>query len=221
MIVNRKLGVVAALFLVIGIILGGFAALLAHDISADGPDSAPVAQVVQVVQSDNLISDLYDAVNPSVVHIISRSQTMNYFNGVTAREGTGTGFVFDNDGHIVTNYHVIEGANEVDIILADGQAIPAEIVGSDRYYDLAVLKISPRVLAAPPLVVGDSETLRVGQTVIAIDNPFGLESTLTTGVISALGRQLETEQGALIGGAIQTDAAINPGNSGGPLLNTE
>ncbi len=177
--------------------------------------------VSSVMQTDAVIGDLYDRVSPSVVHIISRRETISPFYGITAREGTGTGFVYDDTGHIVTNFHVIDQASEVDVILANGEAVPAELVGFDQYYDLAVLRIPPDLMTAEPLTPGDSENLRVGQSVIAIGNPFGLERTLTTGVISALGRRLETEQGALIGEAIQTDAAINPGNSGGPLLNIQ
>ncbi len=166
------------------------------------------------------ISNVYDRVSPSVVHIISRREAFNPFYGITAREGTGTGFIVDNAGHIVTNFHVIEDATEVDIIASNGDAVPAELVGFDHYYDLAVLHVSPDLLNTEPLTLGDTANLRVGQPVIAIGNPFGLDRTLTTGIISALGRRLETENGALIGEAIQTDAAINPGNSGGPLLNS-
>ncbi len=179
------------------------------------------AQISDLIVAGNVVSDLYDRISPSVVHIISRRETIDIFYGITAREGTGTGFVFDDAGHIVTNFHVIEGASEIDIILADGEAIPSQLVGFDRYYDLAVLKIPPDLIEAQPLTLGEIKNLRVGQPVIAIGNPFGLERTLTTGVISALGRRLETEQGALIGEAIQTDAAINPGNSGGPLLDIQ
>lgn len=171
--------------------------------------------------ASDLVSDIYDEVNPSVVHIISRTETYSRFYGVSAQEGTGTGFVYDDAGHIVTNFHVIDGATEIDIILDGGEAVPAQVVGYDRYYDLAVLQIPTDILAAKPLTLVDTANLRVGQPVMAIGNPFGLERTLTTGIISALGRQLETEQGALIGEAIQTDAAINPGNSGGPLLDVD
>lgn len=169
--------------------------------------------VSSVMQTDAVIGDLYDRVSPSVVHIISRRETISPFYGITARERTGTGFVYDDKGRIVTNFHVIDQASEVDVILANGEAVPTELVGFDQYYDLAVLRIPPDLMMAEPLTPGDSENLRVGQSVIAIGNPFGLERTLTTGVISALERRLETEQGALIGEAIQTNAAINPGNS--------
>lgn len=222
---------------VVGLVAGGGAVLLALPpftpavqqaeplpTSTPLPTLPPIAgdtSVAEVRRTDQVISDLYARLSPSVVHIISRQERISPFYGITAREGTGTGFVFDHNGHIVTNFHVIEGANEIDIILTDGEAVPAEVVGVDRYYDLAVLRIAPELLGVQPLPLGDTQSLRVGQSVIAIGNPFGLESTLTTGVISALGRRLETEQGALIGEAIQTDAAINPGNSGGPLLDVQ
>lgn len=166
---------------------------------------------------DQIIIDLYQRVSPSVVHIISRTQQITPFRGVMSREGTGSGFVYDEQGHIVTNYHVIEDAVEVDVLLQNGQSVMAQVIGVDPYYDLAVLRVTLPDMPTP-LLLGDSSVVQVGQSVIAIGNPFGLDRTLTTGTVSALGRQLETESGALIGQAIQTDAAINPGNSGGPLL---
>lgn len=134
--------------------------------------------------------------------------------------GSGSGFVFDEQGHIITNNHVVEGAEQLDVIFADGTTIPATVVGSDAYNDLAVLRVSgapPELIR--PLPLGESQSLRVGMRVAAIGNPFGLDRTLTTGVISALGRTIERESEAALGEMIQTDAAINPGNSGGPLLN--
>jgi len=169
---------------------------------------------------DDVIARVYEQASPSVVHIISRTEVFSFFSGTTFREGTGSGFVYDEQGHIVTNYHVIEGASEVDVVLASGETYPARVIGVDSYYDLAVLELDGGPTGLVPLPLADSDRLRVGQTVIAIGNPFGLERTLTTGVVSALGRRLETESGALVGQAIQTDAAINPGNSGGPLLDT-
>ena len=135
------------------------------------------------------------------------------------QEGSGSGFVIDRQGHIVTNYHVIEGADELLVNLAGGQEYEAELVGSDPANDLAVIRIDAGADLPEPMVLADSDDLRVGQFVVAIGNPFGLEQTLTTGVISALGRIIQSpEDNRFIGEAIQTDAAINPGNSGGPLL---
>ncbi len=178
------------------------------------PEALPMVDV-----EEQIVTGVYDRVSPSVVHITSRTEVFDFFRGIVPREGTGSGFVWDREGHIVTNHHVIEGAQEVVIILADGTEAPARLVGADAYNDLAVLKIEVPAEKLTPVELGDSSTLRVGQRVIAIGNPFGLDRTLTTGVISALGRVIQTDAGPL-GEAIQTDAAINPGNSGGPLLNS-
>ncbi|RMG79590.1 MAG: PDZ domain-containing protein [Chloroflexi bacterium] len=185
------------------------------------PTPTPLPEDIYLTldERDQVIINLYERVSPSVVHIISRSRAISPFYGITNREGTGSGFIYDTEGRIITNFHVIEGADEVDVILASGETVPARFVGADRYYDLAVLQIDTETPLIP-LPLGDSDHVRVGQTVIAIGNPFGLERTLTTGTVSALNRRLETDSGALVGSAIQTDAAINPGNSGGPLLDT-
>jgi S1-C subfamily serine protease len=166
-----------------------------------------------------LIIERYNDASPAVVNITSRTYVTYRFMGTVPEEGTGSGFVYDTEGHIVTNYHVIEDAEELLVTLAGGQAYEARVVGSDPTNDLAVLQIDAGEDLPGPLVLGDSGDLRVGQFVIAIGNPFGLEQTLTTGVVSALGRVIESpEDNQFIGEAIQTDAAINPGNSGGPLL---
>lgn len=234
----RFLFVVLAMFLT-GICLGGTAVFFAYILpntlqgtaarpvvalptaapTAIPPTLAPLDPAIYGGQEglDAILSHLYEQVGPSVVYVISRQQVFSFFYGDTSREGTGSGFVYSSDGTIVTNYHVIQNADEIDVTLATGETVPAQVAGVDSLYDLAVLKIQASG-ALTPLPMGDSGTLQVGQTVIAIGNPFGLERTLTTGVVSALGRLLETESGALIGEAIQTDAAINPGNSGGPLL---
>jgi len=135
----------------------------------------------------------------------------------TSQEGSGSGFVYDAEGHVITNYHVVENAKELSVTLADGEVYPAVIVGVDSSNDLAVICVQADDLPQP-VALGDSEDLRVGQFVVAIGNPFGLERTLTVGVISSLGRVIKSPDGRFIGEAIQTDAAINPGNSGGPLL---
>jgi len=164
------------------------------------------------------IESIYDRYAPGVVNITSRAYTYDYFMRPVPQEGTGSGFLYDGLGHIVTNYHVVAGAETVSVALADGEVYEAEVVGADSSTDLAVLRIEADDLpTAIPL--GDSDQLRVGQFVVAIGNPFGLERTLTVGVISSLGRVIQSPDGRFIGEAIQTDAAINPGNSGGPLLN--
>jgi S1-C subfamily serine protease len=134
--------------------------------------------------------------------------------------GTGSGFVWDRNGHIVTNFHVIQSANRLQVTLADRTTWPATLVGYAAEKDLAVLKIEAPREKLFPIQVGTSETLRVGQSVYAIGNPFGLDQTLTTGVVSALGREIQSVAGIPIRDVVQTDAAINPGNSGGPLLDS-
>ena len=132
--------------------------------------------------------------------------------------GSGSGFIWDKNGSIVTNYHVIEGANIIKVTLSDMTSWEAEVIGSEPNKDLAVLKIKAPARVLNPIKVGESEGLKVGQSVFAIGNPFGLDQTLTTGIISALGREIKSKNGVPINDVIQTDAAINPGNSGGPLL---
>ncbi|GAB4555033.1 MAG: trypsin-like peptidase domain-containing protein [Anaerolineae bacterium] len=188
--------------------------------SAPPTPTLPPPNVFEAAEAlQQVMINLYQRVNPSVVHIASVSQEIDLFYGVTNREGTGSGFVYSSDGQagiVVTNYHVINNAQEVNVIFADGATYPAQVIGVDVYYDLAVLRVDAPNMT--PLELGDSSTLRVGQTVIAVGNPFGLDRTMTSGLVSALGRRIDTREGAVIGQAIQTDAAINPGNSGGPLL---
>ena len=166
------------------------------------------------------IETVYDLAGPAVVNITSRSYAYDFFLRPVPQEGTGSGFLYDTEGRIVTNYHVIENAEELSVTLADGEVYPATIVGVDPSNDLAVIRIEADNLPEP-VALGDSDNLRVGQFVVAIGNPFGLERTLTVGVISSLGRVIKSPDGRFIGEAIQTDAAINPGNSGGPLLDLQ
>jgi S1-C subfamily serine protease len=182
----------------------------ATPVSAAEPANALEAQVEAV----------YDEAGPAVVHITSRVITYDVFMQATPQEGTGSGFVYDTEGHIVTNYHVVADAESVSVALAAGGVYTATIVGTDSSNDLAVLRIETEDLPNP-IPLGDSDQLRVGQFVVAIGNPFGLDRTLTVGVISALSRVIESPDSRFIGEAIQTDAAINPGNSGGPLLDLE
>jgi S1-C subfamily serine protease len=167
--------------------------------------------------------EVFDAARPSVVFVTNQQLARNpySFDLVTVPRGSGTGFVWDKRGYIVTNYHVVEGARQITITLQDQSNWPAEVVGLAPERDLAVLKIKAPSTQLPPLPLGDSSDLRVGRKVLAIGNPFGLDATLTTGVVSALGREIESPNQRKITNVIQTDAAINPGNSGGPLLNSE
>jgi S1-C subfamily serine protease len=163
-------------------------------------------------------AQIYEDVGSSVVNITNRSYTYDWFMQPVPQEGTGSGFAYDSMGHIITNYHVIEGAEELYVTLADGSTFPAKITGADPSVDLAVIQIDVPEGTLRPVPLGESNDLRVGQWSVAIGNPFGLERTLTVGVISALGRVIQSPDQGFIGEIIQTDAAINPGNSGGPLL---
>ncbi len=209
-----------AALIMYGLVLPHSAPSLAQEFATAAPTpTLPDAAVFAELDAhDQVVATLYQRVSPSVLHITSRAQAFSPFYGIVPREGTGSGFTYDDQGHIVTNNHVVANANEVSGVLADGTALNAEVVGTDPYYDLAVLHVDVPAKGLAPLELGESTNLMVGQSVIAIGNPSGLDRTLTTGVISALGRQIQTEQGGVIGEAIQTDAAINPGNSGGPLL---
>ena len=164
---------------------------------------------------------IYQKASPSVVNVISTVITRDFFLNPIPREGSGSGSIIDTRGHILTNNHVIRDAQKLEVILADGSKWPAKLVGTDPDTDLAVLKINAPPEKLKPLAFGDSKKLQVGQKVLAIGNPFGLGLTLTTGIISSLGRTIRSEVGTTIEDVIQTDASINPGNSGGPLLNSE
>jgi S1-C subfamily serine protease len=152
----------------------------------------------------------------SVVNITSKAVTFDFFYGLVPEEGQGSGFIIDKDGHILTNYHVVADARQVEVTLHNRKKYRATIVGLDRSHDLAVVQIKAPDLT--PMVLGDSGNLQVGQKVYAIGNPFGLTGTLTRGIVSSI-RQVQEPDGMKIEDAIQTDASINPGNSGGPLLN--
>jgi S1-C subfamily serine protease len=152
----------------------------------------------------------------SVVNVTSRAMAFDFFYGLVPQEGQGSGFVIDKDGHILTNYHVIAEARQIEVTLHNRKKYRATIVGTDREHDLAVVQIKAPDLV--PMVLGDSRNLQVGQKVYAIGNPFGLSGTLTSGIVSSI-RPVKEPDGMVIDEAIQTDAAINPGNSGGPLLN--
>ncbi len=171
-----------------------------------------------VVTEEERVINVYARVSPAVVFITSRVVVRDFFMGLVPQEGTGSGFVIDKEGHVITNNHVVENADRIVVTLDDETSVEATLVGTDPANDVAVVKIDVPADKLRPVELGSSANLRVGQTAIAIGNPFRLERTLTTGVISSLGRPLEAEGGRMIYDVIQTDAAINPGNSGGPLL---
>lgn len=182
----------------------------------------PVVARGDLAADETATIELFKRVAPSVVHVdnVARRFDSRSLNEFDVRQGSGSGFVWDRDGHIVTNYHVIHGATEAWVTLADNTRLQAKLVGVDETKDLAVLKVDGPPDKLHPIPLGTSFDLEVGQKVFAIGSPFELDQTLTTGIIGGLGREIESISGRPIQGAIQTDAAINPGNSGGPLLDS-
>lgn len=166
------------------------------------------------------LANLFEATAPSVAYITTERLERNGLFSAGVAQGAGSGFVWDTEGHIVTNFHVLAGARSVAVSLDAGKPMEAKVVGFAEDYDLAVVKLATPPKYLKPIPLGTSRDLRIGQTVYAIGNPFGLSRTLTTGIVSALDRHLPTSEFREIAGAIQTDAAINPGNSGGPLLDS-
>ncbi|MEE9440189.1 MAG: trypsin-like peptidase domain-containing protein [Saprospiraceae bacterium] len=176
--------------------------------------------VTTVTDIETATIQLFEDVSPAVCFINTSKVSQDYWNrSITERpSGSGSGFVWDVNGHIVTNFHVIQGASKITITLSDMSSWDAEVVGLEPNKDLAVLRINAPKNILTAIKIGSSDDLKVGQSVFAIGNPFGLDYTLTTGIISALGREIKSVTGRPIKDVIQTDAAINPGNSGGPLL---
>jgi putative serine protease PepD len=164
---------------------------------------------------------VYEKVADGVVNVTSTAMQLDFFFNAFPTQGSGSGSIIDAKAHILTNHHVVADAQKLEVTLADGSKWPAKLVGSDPDNDLAVIKIDAPKEKLKVIPMGDSRNLKIGQKVLAIGNPFGLQRTLTTGIISSLGRTIRSEVGTLIEDVIQTDAAINPGNSGGPLLNSD
>jgi putative serine protease PepD len=169
---------------------------------------------------EQIVIAVYKRASPGVVHITSTALAYDFFFNPVPQKGTGSGFVLDDRGYILTNNHVVEEADRLEVTLTDKSKVRATLVGRDPSNDLAVIKIDVPKEKLFPLKLGNSDALQVGQMAIAIGNPFGLERTVTRGVVSSVGRTLRSESGRQIRGIIQTDAPINPGNSGGPLLNS-
>ncbi|HEY9841004.1 MAG TPA: trypsin-like peptidase domain-containing protein [Candidatus Obscuribacterales bacterium] len=184
--------------------------------------NAPAAAAsVPTGASEQQIINLYKTNSDSVVNVTTRSLGYNQYMELVPRAGAGSGFVIDKQGHVVTNYHVVEGAQRFFVAFGNvEQSYPAKLVGFDKDNDLAVLQVQAPAGLLNPVQLGDSTNLQVGQTAIAIGNPFALGQTITTGVVSSLNRSLQVENGRVISGLIQTDAAINQGNSGGPLFDS-
>ena len=192
-------------------------------IITDEPDEMTIQMQNQIDEINNLIAtesvtlslmEIFEKAEPGVVRVNTiRNQTMNETGGV------GSGFVFDKMGHIITNAHVIEGSTKTVVTFLDGRSYNAEIIGVDEYTDIGVIKVNADLKLLQPLSLGDSSNLNVGEPIAAIGNPFGLSGSMTSGIVSQMGRLLPSGSGYSIPDVIQTDAAINPGNSGGPLLN--
>ncbi len=234
---NRARLVLAALILVLGAYWVGtrYGPRQADKVEAHRPISAdPAAPAATRLAVDKPASDrpvalteeesinvrIYRAASPAVANILTKATEYDFFMDPVPVEGAGSGFIIDPRGFILTNYHVVAGAQTMEVILGDQSRYPAKFIGADQRNDVALIKIEPKGKQLAALPLGDSSTLQVGQKVLAIGDPFGFQSTLTTGVVSALGRTVQTSQSTYIDEAIQTDASINRGNSGGPLINT-
>lgn len=213
-----------AFFLAIGLLWGLSNGFLERVTSTTSAKAAPRAITPRgdLGAGEQATINLFRQASPSVVYIttITRQRDLFTLNLFEIPQGTGSGFIWDRDGHIITNFHVIQGASGARVTLADHSEWEAQLVGVAPDQDLAVLRIAAPSAQLFPLAIGTSADLQVGQYVFAIGNPFGLDQTLTTGIISALGREIRAATNRIIPGVIQTDAAINPGNSGGPLLDS-
>ena len=217
-------GLVGLLLLATGFVAGVALTCRADPQSQRSDVAAPreVTSRASLTREEIGITALFEEVSPSVVYVTSLAVRRDFFrlNVFEIPQGTGSGFVWDEHGHIVTNFHVIQGGERFEVTLADRSSWPATPVGGAPEKDLAVLHVEAPVDSLRPIQIGTSHDLKVGQTVLAIGNPFGFDQTLTTGIISALGREIESLSRVPISDVIQTDAAINPGNSGGPLLDS-
>lgn len=174
----------------------------------------------KLAEFERVSTDLFESAGPAVVYVFTETASAGTLDSGVPIGGSGSGFVWDGAGHVVTNFHVVQEADRITVRLGSGRTVPVTLVGAAPDYDLAVLKFSIDTAGLKPIPVGRSANLKVGQAVFAIGNPFGLSRSLSTGVVSALNRHLPTASGREIHGVIQTDAAINPGNSGGPLLDS-
>ena len=183
------------------------------------PAASQTPYKLDSTESENV--RIYKNASPSVANIVTRTVEYDFFYNPVPVEGAGSGFLIDADGHILTNYHVVQGAQTIEVTLGDQSRYKAKFIGADTRNDIALIQIDTRGHQLVPLPLGDSRNLLVGQRVLAIGNPFGFQSTLTTGIVSSLGRTVQTSENTFIDEAIQTDAAINRGNSGGPLLDSQ
>ncbi|SRR5436853_424801 len=223
---NRARIFLAALVLILGAFWAGarFGPHGPSKVEAVPLRSSGLSQVAArdsgLTEDESINVRIYRQASPAVANILTKATEYDFFMDPVPVEGAGSGFIIDPRGYILTNYHVVEGAQSIEVVLGDQSRHAAKYIGADQRNDVALIKIDPKGKQLAALKLGDSNALQVGQKVLAIGNPFGFQSTLTTGVISALGRTVQTSQTAFIDEAIQTDAAINRGNSGGPLIDT-
>ncbi|HEY6945398.1 MAG TPA: trypsin-like peptidase domain-containing protein [Candidatus Acidoferrum sp.] len=222
---NRARIILAALVLILGAFWAGarFGPRQPTSVEAVplGSSSNTAAQRDAPLTEDESINvRIYRQASPAVANILTKATEYDFFMDPVPVEGAGSGFIIDPRGYILTNYHVVEGAQSIEVVLGDQSRYPAKYIGADQRNDVALIKIDPKGKQLTTLKLGDSNAIQVGQKVLAIGNPFGFQSTLTTGVVSALGRTVQTSQTTAIEEAIQTDAAINRGNSGGPLIDS-
>ncbi len=183
-------------------------------------EAKPDPRDTNLTEEESINVRVYRQAAPAVANILTKTTEYDFFMDPVPVEGAGSGFLIDPRGYILTNFHVVQGAQTIEVVLGDQTRYPAKFIGADQRNDVALIKVEPKGKPLASLPLGDSAALQVGQKVLAIGNPFGFQSTLTTGVVSALGRTVQTSETTIIDEAIQTDAAINHGNSGGPLLNT-
>ncbi len=223
---HRARVIIAALVLILGAFWAGarFAPRQPINVEAlplGGTKPSTVAQRDAALTEDESINvRIYRQASPAVANILTKATEYDFFMDPVPVAGAGSGFIIDPRGYILTNYHVVEGAQSIEVVLGDQSRYPAKFIGADQPNDVALVKIDPKGKHLAALPLGDSGVIQIGQKVLAIGNPFGFQSTLTTGVVSALGRTVHTSQTTAIEEAIQTDAAINLGNSGGPLINS-
>jgi S1-C subfamily serine protease len=234
MSVSRSAGTIRLLLAAVIIILGAYYAggrwgpRQPISVGAEPRSSArPMLSSAALAQRDAALTDdesinvrIYRQTAPAVANVLTKATQYDFFMDPVPVEGAGSGFIIDKRGYILTNFHVVQEAQSIEVVLGDQSRFPAKFIGADQRNDVALLKIEPNGKNLATLPLGDSGNLQVGQKVLAIGNPFGFQSTLTTGVVSALGRTVQTSETTFIDEAIQTDAAINRGNSGGPLINS-
>lgn len=222
---NRARIIIAALILILGAFWAGarFGPRQPTSVEAvprSGSFTTASEKNEALTEDESINVRIYRQASPAVANILTKATEYDFFMEPVPVEGAGSGFVIDPRGYILTNYHVVEGAQSIEVVLGDQSRHPAKYIGADQRNDVALIKIDPKGRQLATLKLGDSNAIQVGQKVLAIGNPFGFQSTLTTGVVSALGRTVQTSQTTAIEEAIQTDAAINRGNSGGPLINS-